>query len=577
MLITQENQVVKGTTQNSAPKDFILHTFNIFNPHISRSINSLFSQTSRYLKAPLTDEQIIEQTFSQRFTSNDEVYQSSQEVESSFAASMGIEGSYGFYSGSVSASYRKDTYQSSTMFKSSFNGCIDCGTITFSKQADYNAIRECLDDKMIAALDAISSLQDADRFGHQYGTHLILGLNLGGTIQLRTEAETADYKSKEEVSIEVKAAYKGVGSIEAAASAAQTLSEKTHSYSFTQTAVAAGGDSKLALAIDPRHKDTIINWGNSCSKDTAYGITNVMEIYQLANNNVAKDMFKQLMDLIVLQQSINYPSVFTGAKRLEAFNEVSVDAITPDPHFRIIGGGAFLDRDYSSFLVDSYPHMDQGTNEISGWTASSHDVAQIADSNKYLTSYAIAIYDPVFEHVKAGLFQKTLTTASGSNRGVGKDSATAYIDHHFLISGGGIKSDRISGANKYVLGSYPSGNNEWTAVNCDYENASTNVELTAFAIGIASNHPVLEIKPHLVVTKAQEAQHTDVKAVLGNGVCIAGGGVLVERATGFGNLVQQIYPSSFNSWEAYDKDHDGHISYAVGTAYAIGFTAEIHI
>jgi len=572
---TSNLQMLKEQIEQSKPQDFVLQSFNVFNPIIAKNPDLLLSQLNNYLKTPLTDNDVNTQTVKQTFSSTFKEFQSSQSSNTEFAASVGIEGSYGFYSGSVKASYSSETYQASTAFSSSFNGVISCGTVTFKRQSDNNAIRACLTTELCAALDSITTLKAAEAFVGTYGTHLVLGLNLGGFIQLKSASKTSNYKSKQEMSLAVTAAYEGAGSISAAASATQKLSQESFSSSLEQTVDTSGGQGSLAAQIDPKDPKTIVDWANSCTADTSYGITSAIEIWQLAANDPAKNTLKQYINLVILAQSIKNPTIFAAEAALQPYVVVDVNAVANDAHFRIIGGGAMIEKNKSSFLVNSYPQTDSH-GHINGWTAGSHDIADAASSNDYITAFAMAIYDPSYVAGSAdNLLQVQLKTASGSNPGIGGDTAASSVDADYLLSGGGIQSFTPGNVNKYILGSYPSSDDTWTATNHDYERAASDVALTAYAIGIKSNHASLTITPYLVSTPESEHEYGNQTATLGDGVSIAGGGLLITNATDCGNLTQQSYPSSSNSWTEYNKDDDGHVSHADVVAYAIGFTASL--
>ncbi|MCS3735903.1 MAC/perforin domain-containing protein [Mucilaginibacter dorajii] len=564
---------LKEQIGQSKPLDFVLQSFNVFNPIIAQNPDLLLSQLNNYLKTPLTDNDVNTQTVKQTFSSTYKEFQSSQSSNTEFAASVGIEGSYGFYSGSVKASYSSETYQASTAFSSSFNAVINCGTVTFKRQSDNDAIRACLTAEFCDNLDSITTLKAAAAFVNTYGTHLVLGLNLGGFIQLKSESQTSNYKSKQEMSLAVTAAYKGAGSISAAASATQKLSQESFSSSLEQTVDTSGGQSNLAAQIDPKDPKTVTDWANSCTSDTSYGITSSIEIWQLAANDTAKNTLKQYINLVILTQSINNPTVIAAEAALQPYVMVNVNAVANDVHLRIIGGGAMVEKNNSTFLVNSYPQIDSH-GHINGWIAGSHDISIPASANEYLTAFAIAIYDPSYSvGNNDSLLQVQLKTASGSNPGLGGDVAASSIDAAYLLSGGGIQSFTTGGTVKYLTGSYPSNDNTWTATNHDYEHPASEVLLTAYAIGIKSNHASLTITPFSVSTPESQFEYGSQTAILGDGISIAGGGVSVKNPTGGGNLVQQNFPPSSNSWTHYQKDLDGHVSYANCAAYAIGLTA----
>lgn len=575
---TTNAHALAAQTTPSTPVDFVLQSFSVFNPAIARNPNLLLSHLSNYLEAPLTDNDINSQTVSQTFLSHYSSLESSQSSYTEFAASVGITGSYGFYSGSVKASVDSKTYQASTVFNSSYNATINCGTVTFNKPSDVHAIRACLTAEFCTALDGIQSLNDAKNFTETFGTHLVLGLNLGGCIQLKSEAQTSSYQSQLNMSLSVSAAYSGALSISATATAAENLASKYASSGLEQSVYTSGGDSSVAAAIVLHDPSTLIAWANTCTSNTSYGITDSLEIWQLApEGSAARNNLKEYINLVIVSQSINNPTIFTANIPLTGGTLVNVQAVANDAHFRIIGGGAYLEKDVSSFLVSSYPQTNNGSTNINSWSVSSHDIATAASSNNHLTAYAIAIYDPGYGSNES-LLEIQITNAQGTNPGVGGDQATTAVDAAYLIAGGGIQSSITGGYQKFMMASYPSGNNAWTAIHCDYTEPASGVTLTVYAIGIKSNNAALVLTPSGITTSETNTNHGNQMATLGGGLSIAGGGVSVtDTVGGLGNLVQQSYPSSANSWSEYNKDDLGAGTYANCTAYAFGFTGTLVI
>jgi hypothetical protein len=576
----------------STPVNFVLQSFNIFNPIIAQNPNLLLNNLSNYLEAPLTDNQINSQTVSQTFLSHYTQLESSQSSYTEFAASVGISGSYGFYSGSVKASSDSKTYEVSTTFNSSYNATINFGTVAFNEPSNTQAIRACLKAQLCADLDAINSLSDAQNFTNTYGTHLVLGLNLGGCIQLKNEAQTSTYQSQLAMSLAIQASYSAAVSISATATVAENLANNSASSGLHQTIYTSGGNSSVAAAIVLGDASTLVAWANTCNANTSYGITNSIEIWELAANNTAQSFLQQYINLVIVAQSINNPTIFTAETPLVAGSLVNVQAIVNNSvgenstfrkmmtHFRIIGGGAYLQQNVSSFLVSSYPQINDGNTNINSWQVSSHDIATEASSNNHLTAYAIAIYDPAYEAgISRGMLNIKITTANGTNPNAGSDQATIAVANGYLLAGGGIQSSTPLNVQKFIMSSCPSvDGSSWITVCSDYETAASDVTLTAYAIGIQSNNPALNIISSGVVTSEALANHGNQVANLGGGMNIMGGGVSVTNTQGgFGNLVQQSFPSSANSWTEYNKDDCGEATSANCTAYAFGFAANLNI
>lgn len=545
------------------PADFILQTYNAYSSNIASAPNQILNYLSNYLISPLSDKQTITQQISQQFTSSYSAQRNFEEVQAEFAASVGISGSYGFYSGSVQANYSRKTSQSSTSFNSGFSASVNCGTCSFYQPGSLKEIAKCLQPALLDALNGISNFQQAQDFTSTYGTHLILGVNLGGSLYVGVNATTSSLSTQTEVGVKVEAAYKGVGSMSATASVTSRLASKYENQGFGYSVRTIGGDSAAAAGMQVDKDETYAAWAKTCTIETVCGVSNSLELWELAENDSARKQLKLYVQLVALQQSIQYPSYFSKPIAPQPFRENKVQA-TVGVGFKIIGGGAAVNQNSSNFLTGSYPNLDQNGN-ITGWNAASHDLTNASNpATDVLSAYAVGIYDP------NNLLSISLKTSAGTNPNVGGDSATAVIPDNYVLSGGGAHGDLRSGGVKFLMQSFPdsSVSNGWTGMIHDYHTAASNVPLTVYAIGVYSEY--FTISPQITTMSLENVQHGDADAAAVRAV--AGGGVQVTRLNGAGNLVQQTYPSSSTTWSEYNKDTDGNTSPANSVAYAIQLT-----
>ncbi|MES2206704.1 MAG: MAC/perforin domain-containing protein [Pseudomonadota bacterium] len=545
------------------PMDFILQSYNAYNPKIAEAPNQILNYLSNYLVTPLNEKQINQQTISQQFDSSCNTQSTFEETQTEFAASVGISGSYGFYSGSMQANYSKQTCQSSTTFNFGFNASVDCGTCSFFQPSSMSAIRACLQPTLLDELNSISTIQQAQEFTSTYGTHLILGVSLGGSLYVSVYATTSSLATQTSVGVSVEASYKAVSSMSATASTTYSLSTQYQSEGFSYLLNTIGGSSAAAANMDVTKPETYSAWAQTCTVDTVCGVSNSLELWQLATNTTAQNQLKLYLQLVAVQQSIQYPSYFSNAIALQPFQENKV-VVTASSGFKIIGGGATVNMNSSNFLTGSYPSVDQNL-KITGWTAASHDLSTASNSTTdVLSVYAIGIYDPT------NLLSVSCVTAIGSNPGVGSDSATATLPTNYILAGGGVHGDWQGGGIKFMMQSFPdsSVSNSWTGMLHDYHTPASNVPLTVYAIGVYSEY--FTITSQITNESINNVQHGNAVATAVR--ALAGGGVQVTSLSGAGNLVQQTYPSTSTTWTEYNKDTDGNVSPSNSVAYVIQLT-----
>jgi hypothetical protein len=547
----------------SQPSDFILQSFNAFSPAIAGAPDQILNNLSNYVNT-IKPALITTQTSEQQFTGTFHQSSSAEQTQTNFAVSVGISGSYGFYSGSVQASASSETYQSATSYHCSFQSVVNCGSVYYNQGGNMDGIRACLQPVLLTALDSIHDNASAAAFVEQFGTHLVLGVALGGAIYISTVAGTTSLDSQSTVSAAVSAKYNAVSSASATATATYSLATQFASQDYGYTINTIGGSSAATASLNVADPATYSTWANTCTPSTVYEVKQTMELWQLATAGGNARTYLQLyVQTKVLMQSLNHPSHFSNTIAVLPYQENRVTASAAGADFKIIGGGVSVTRDSNNFLLGSYPVQDQ-TGKITGWAVVSHDLSAPSVPGDLLTAYAIGIYDP------NNLLKVSCVSSQGTNPAKGIDSATATLTGNAVLTGGGAVGIVNSGNAKFQLQSYPSASNSWTGMISDYHNAASNVPLTVYAIGVFTEH--LAITQQLTQQSMNNIQHGN--AVATAVTAIAGGGVRVEsKGDGNGNLVQQSCPASANTWAEYDKDTAGSVTHANVTAYAIQLTA----
>jgi len=549
---------------------FVLRSFNLLDTNLLRDLSQIVNNLIDVRLNPLPADyysHITEQTAEQIDTARFEVSKTQMDSYTRIAASFGVTGSCGVFSGSVQASYSSEQYRAATAFSSSSIGTINMGTTGYN--GSVGAILKLLSEDFGSALLKIDSLDAANQFVSAYGTHLALAWNLGGCFSIHVEAATTSYKDKQSIEASAHAAYDSVASVSASASAAYQLNQSGSQYDLKQSLFAAGGNASKAAQINLQTNTGLNDWLQSCSAQTTYGLYKMVSLADLATQSGLAAQGKWLQeyfDLAILAYSLQNPQVFSANTPLVPGSSTQVFAVA-DQDFKIISGGAALDQNVSSWLTNCQPQT-AGT-AINGWMAGSHDCNQAADPSNNLTSYAIAVYDP------GNLLQVMTGQGVGSNPNAGGDGAVITMPAPQVLTGGGVATEMLSGVNpKYLESNHPVDSRSWTATTRDYVNGA-NVQTTVYAVGVTC--PGLTITPTLIVTENSTLQsHGNQSAVLGNGLKVAGGGVQLANQGGMGNLIQQTYPAASGTWTEYNKDSFGNVTLSVSNAYAIGLQVQIN-
>ncbi|PIQ47114.1 MAG: hypothetical protein COW03_16895 [Cytophagales bacterium CG12_big_fil_rev_8_21_14_0_65_40_12] len=571
------------------PADFVLQTFNIFENGTFDKLSNITEYLSDFRSEDFKNNIDSKVTMDPSGSDTSTYTETSSKRESNekIAASFGLSGSYGFYSGSVQTNINTDEYNLATAFSANYFGTIDRGAVHIT-----NATSISIGNFIAAfqeAMTNIDSLQKAKDFIESYGTHVATGWNVGGAFSMSIAADTSTYSDKTSISVKVTGKYQAINSVSAAATAAYDLYTSGSISNLNQEAKFYGGNPDLASQIDLKSSPNISDWAKSCSTSTISGIYEAIDMAELATQNgltIAATNLKRYTDLYLLKFSLENPTILTSETPLVA--GTSVDAtVTCDNPYKIVSGGASVGNlpNANSFLTACYPTTStnsQGLLSINGWRATSHDCISDALTDNNLTVYAIAIFDP------GGYLNVFVSRDGGSNPKSGTDTANSPNWPRvpgFTLTGGGCQTIIVAGVfPKYITANCPYQiNGQWIAWNAsvtDYMAPASGVELLGYAIGIKSDYLSIN-SVMLSSTTAQAMAHGNMSQQLDNGLKIIGGGVQLSSSpsswlVSSNNLVRQSFPSASDTWTEFNKDLDGLSHPVFATAFAIGLSVSIN-
>lgn len=566
------SQANPPTGTQSDPLDLILQSFNALDPKIAQDPSRILNNLSNYKRAGTDLSKFATRnSCNTGYISFYEEYNNAESTYKNSAQSFQLSGRYGCYSASCQVEHSSSESQSSTNFYSLFTSEISYGNCDYNKPTAYTEMAGLLKPAMIAALNAIYDLASAEAFTKTYGTHLILGLPVGGKISIITKIATSSYADKTTISGKVSGSYQGgTESISAAVTASQGLAKSGSSYKIIQEMQFLGGDPALASNA-ATSSEAMMDWANSCNDPanaTTYGINNICEIWNLATNKAAQKILQDYLNLCLLKKSIENPVIFSNNTTVSRGKFINVTANTTEsrlvvPGYKIISGGAMLPPGSSNFLTSSCPTLvTEGNNPpaVNGWYAESHDLVSPTKDDLYLTSFAIAVFD------ETDILDITCVKKEGtSSKQPGPDSALALMDAGHILTGGGCQTDNGEKAAKYITCCGPvisSGNSNydgWQSDVLNYPNNNSTVSLHSFAIGIAisslfsADYKDCSIVINQIRNEPFSGNNGNTFVSCNN---LAGGGFMLANPNKGNNLAQATFPSN-NGWQEYSKGPKG--------------------
>lgn len=238
----------------------------------------------------------------------------------------------------------------------------------------------------------------------------------------------------------------------------------------------------------------------------------------------------------------------------------------PDPDMIVIGGGATgTNWPEGAYLTASYPDWDK-----KAWVVSSKD--HINRNEHILTAYAIGLkirgisaYD-LANMVKISPSSNVYGQYPSAEIGVGSND--------YALVGGGFRID-WQGWGNMATASYPnpqSGYNSWVASSKDHLHVSP-ASITSYAIGLPRWLPQIgrSLQARTTTAASFESNKPGVDIDVEDGFALTGGGGLVERHNGAGNLIWKMAPRIHPNpgFDVASKEHNQPDTATI-RAYALG-------
>ncbi|CAG0886551.1 unnamed protein product [Darwinula stevensoni] len=229
--------------------------------------------------------------------------------------------------------------------------------------------------------------------------------------------------------------------------------------------------------------------------------------------------------------------------------------------WKVISGGAVAHYNADgALLTKSIPLMNNSVPQ--GWIAASKDHGNYDPHT--LTVYAVALYDPNND------WDVTVNVAQLGSPVPFPEISVMLQDGYALTGGGAF--DVWTGQGNLLVKSRPGDDSQsWIAGGKEHR-ASSPATMKAYAIGVRTSATRSTPTCALNSATSQTAQHPNVTVAATSGRVIVGGGAAVSQASGLGNMLVGLIPSSDgSSFSAMSKDHMSYDPERL-TAYAIECT-----
>lgn len=169
------------------------------------------------------------------------------EYQKSLSHKAGISGNYAGFSASVQGSYSSKTLMSEENEFASFRHITQKQIVKLGEHLSATELKSCMNE---TASSEINSALTADQVIQKYGTHIIAGFVLGGSLDYTMTADASSMSKQVDWSISVEAGYQSLsGGVKGNYSYEQYESMKTESTNFEEKLVARGGDSQMASLL----------------------------------------------------------------------------------------------------------------------------------------------------------------------------------------------------------------------------------------------------------------------------------------------------------------------------------------
>lgn len=299
---------------------------------------------------------------SQTFTQDVQRIENSSQLNDALSVSASVNGSYGVFSASASATYQKKTQVNNYSLYFLIN--------SFVRNSEEQIVKY--------GLSAESLAEDGNEFRSKYGDYFVEGVVSGGTLYSLLQLSTNSRETKEDITASLEAKYSGAFSIGGKFSTDISKALETKGVNFSSKWQATGASPDWNASSKHNDVDEILESANTFPKGVSEGgapMFAILKPYSLLSqapqtstsiNGRALDAIRQTLAGVYLQakqilDSVNYaltnPSQFPSDKSGDLEN---IQAEMLKVMQQVIADNESLEKDPTKEIVPpKMPPMDQ--------------------------------------------------------------------------------------------------------------------------------------------------------------------------------------------------------------------------
>lgn len=170
-----------------------------------------------------------------------------KEYQSELSSYAKVSGGYAGFSASVEASFSTASLESSENEYASFRHITKKQSVYLHANLTANDLKDCMTAEAEAEINAATTNAQFEALIKKYGTHIITGFVLGGSLDYSMSADTYGMSTSVNWGLAVEAGYKSVSAnVSVSAGFSQYEAMKNESMNFEEQLLARGGSSQYA-------------------------------------------------------------------------------------------------------------------------------------------------------------------------------------------------------------------------------------------------------------------------------------------------------------------------------------------
>ena len=485
------------------------------------------------------------------------------ETQKSFFSSLGIEGSYGPYSGSLNASFSQETQEATETQIALINHTVSGYEAGFQS---FN-LKEEFQKNLQGGMAPVKVFQ-------KYGTHMIQGVLLGGKVVGIYSSRKNEKKTFQDIAVQAQAKYEKVASVSVESKTDISKKNSLTSEDVKEDILIFGGLEELkSTLIHERTPQAFADWSKSVGEKPIYACMTkavpLWEIPLIKGKARGKELERAFQELAA-QKAIKKLQLFKTSSE-----NIKNTTLTVPKGYKILSGGAMTGWKGSGVLLtSSYP------SSTTTWTATAKPHMQ-NDPSGSININVIALYDP------SDLFNVRIFTGPVRGGHLEPNEGIPVEQGYRLVGGGAKVNWKGEGAlliysgltenpkcyNKVFQGTTDQECERWFSAGKHHMKIGEGSEIRGYSIGIKPEFSGVNLVTRFFNDIGERGHSPEKTLTADSGYTLIGGGGRVTWDGRAGILMTASYPQNEKSWYVAGKDHV-QSDLGVAKAYVIGLKVE---